>query len=91
MNNTKTIIDEYLEALRGFHEIEFTYNGFSYCIEPQYNGSDGYNISKYHQSGDNKGETIASANSPEEIVELKCFDGKTLKEIVDNISNGIIF
>lgn len=91
MNNTKKIIDEYLEALRGFHEIEFDYKDSGYCIEPRYDGTDGYNISKFSKDRSSKGTTIATIKTPEEIIELKCFDGKTLAEIVGDIDNGIIF
>lgn len=83
----KELIAQYIEAISGNHEIEFSYNGYDYCIQPDYAGK--YEIWEYQ--GDEGGKVIATFEKPEELFSLKCFDGKNILEIEEQVIDGIVF
>lgn len=78
---------QYKEALEGGHEIEFEYNGFEYGIEKDENGISVWKFAK----GAKNGERVLTASSVEELFEAKCFEGKNIFEIEDDVSNAIVF
>lgn len=82
------LIEQYTEALTDYHEIEFKYNNHEYGMERE--SEDSYVIWEF-EPGASTGTKIATAKTPEEIFELKCFNGKTLLEIDDDVTNAIVF
>lgn len=83
--------EEYLEVL-GYHgEIEFVYHGYFYQIEPAEEG-DGeiYTIWKQSVEEGSHGEIIARCTPPEAVLEEKAFDGKTILEIEDDMTDCIL-
>ena len=76
--------EEYLEALNMRGEIEFNYNNHHYHIESTNYQDDSFDIWKFTASGSNDGRIIAHCNNPQEVLSVKAFDGKTLEEI-DNL------
>lgn len=82
------LIKQYTEALVGYHEIEFKYNNHEYGMERE--TEDQYSIWEF-EIGSDTGTKIATAKTPEDLFKLKCFDGKTILEIDDNVTDAIVF
>lgn len=82
------LIAQYTEALVGYHEIEFKYNGREYEIERE---PDGLYIIWEFKPETTSGTKIATAKTPEEIFMVKCFGGKTILEIDDDVTDSIVF
>lgn len=85
---SKELVAQYTEALTNYHEIEFKYNNHEYSLERE--SEEQYVIWQF-EPGANTGTKIATAKTPEEIFELKCFDGKTILEIDDSVTDAIVF
>lgn len=81
---------EYLETLDHNGEIEFMYNGFFYHIEPDYDKEDTYNIWKFTDRYEGGGEMIATCSPAVSVLEEKAFDGKTILEIEDDMTECIL-
>ena len=90
MNSEKyrELIDQYTEALIGYHEIEFKYNNHTYSLERD---SETQYVIWQFEPGASSGIKIATASTPEELLELKCFNGKAVFEIEDDVTDSIIF
>lgn len=82
------LVAQYTEALVSYHEIEFKYDGHMYEMERESNGQ--YGIWKCDIDGTN-GTKIATTKTPEEIFTIKCFGGKTILEIDDDVTDAIVF
>ena len=91
--------EEFLEALESKREIEFTYKGDYYRLEPFYDGEDsldekieeGYNIWKYENGfKDGGGIVIASIDTPEKVLSTNCFDGRNILDIYNETSDQFI-
>lgn len=78
---------QYTEALLAGHEIEFSYKDYDYCIQPDDEGFSVWKVAK----GGNSGPKIAEAKTVEDVFELNCFEGKTVLEIEDDVTDAIIF
>jgi hypothetical protein len=85
---SKELVAQYTEALTDYHEIEFKYNNHEYSLERE--SEEQYVIWQF-EPGANTGTKIAAVKTPEEIFELKCFDGKTIIEIDDSVTDAIVF
>ena len=81
---------EYLETLDRNGEIEFMYNGFFYHVEPDYDKEDTYNIWKFADRYEGGGEMIATCSPAVSVLEKKAFDGKTILEIEDDMTECIL-
>lgn len=90
---------EYIEVLNDNHEISFDYDGNHYHIEKfeddvscslNHDIETGISIWMFKDK-DNDGIVIGTAKTPEELLTIKCFDGKTILEIDDDITDGIIY
>ena len=84
--------EEYLEVFGHDGEIEFMYNGSFYHIEPIEDGGnyDTYGIWKYPNKHTGEGEIIARCKPAEAVLEEKAFDGKTILEIEDEMTDCIL-
>ncbi len=81
---------EYIETLDHNGEIEFKYNGFFYHIEPDYDKEDTYKIWKFADQYEGGGDVIAICSPAESVLETKAFDGKTILEIEDDMTDCIL-
>ena len=81
---------EYLEVLGDGGEIEFNYNGFFYHIEADYKKEDTYKIWKFADKYEGGGDVIAICSPAESVLETKAFDGKTILEIEDDMTDCIL-
>ena len=90
---------EYIEALNDNHEISFDYNDNHYHIEKfendvscslNHDTKTGISVWLFKDKGRN-GTIVATVKKPEELLTIRCFDGKTILEIDDDITNGIIY
>lgn len=90
MDEQKKTREEYLEVFGRNGEIEFTYNGYFYHIEPDYNREDTYEIWKFADKDKGTGEKIAVCSPASSTLDEKTFDGKTILEIDDKMTNCII-
>ena len=87
-------IKEILEIFDQNREYEFDYNGKFYHFEPDENGYSLWEfpaVRKISYEQKLEGKKIAAAKSGEEILGIKCFNGKTYVEIDKEITNGIFF
>jgi hypothetical protein len=82
------LIAQYTEALVGYHEIEFKYNNHEYGMERESDGQ--YGVWEF-EPGAATGTKIATVKTPEEIFTIKCFGGKTILEIDDDVTDAIVF
>lgn len=78
---------DYLETLDRNGEIEFKYNGFFYHIEPDYGKEDTYKIWKFADEHEGGGDVIATCTPAASILVEKAFDGKTILEIEDDMTD----
>ena len=85
---SKELVAQYTEALTSYHEIEFKYNNHEYSLERE--SEKQYAVWQF-EPGAGTGTKIATVKTPEEIFELKCFDGKTILEIDDSATDAIVF
>ena len=85
---SKELVAQYTEALTDYREIEFKYNNHEYSLERE--SVEQYAVWQF-EPGANTGTKVATTKTPEEIFELKCFDGKTILEIDDNVTDAIVF
>ncbi len=81
---------EYLEILNHNGEIEFMYNKFFYHIEPDYEKEDIYNIWKFADKYEGRGEKIATCSPATSILEVKVFEGKSILEIEGDMTDCIL-
>lgn len=82
------LIAQYTEALNSYHEIEFKYDGYQYSLERE---SEELCTVWRFDLGASTGIKIATAKTPEEIFKLKCFNGKDIFEIDDDVTDAIVF
>ena len=85
---SKELVAQYTEALTSYHEIEFKYKNHEYSLEREF--EEQYVVWQF-ELGAGTGTKIATVKTPEEIFELKCFDGKTILEIDNNVTDAIVF
>ena len=88
--NWETHKEQYLEALDMRGEIEFNYNNHHYHIESTNYQDDSFDIWKFTAFGSDDGIIIAHCNSPQEVLSIKAFDGKSLQEIDELITDCYI-
>ncbi len=81
---------EFLEILGYGGEIEFMYNGHFYHIEPDTDIDNTYDIWRFANAEGDNGKMIARCTPPEAVLEEKMFDGKTILEIEDDITDCIL-
>ena len=82
------LIAQYTEALVSYHEIEFKYNGHLYEMDRESDAQ--YSIWECDIDGTN-GTKMATVKTPEEIFTIKCFGGKTILELDDDVTDAIVF
>lgn len=90
MDTQEEVRQEYLETLKRNGEIEFSYNGFFYHIEPDYDKKGMYNIWRFTDEYEGGGEKIAVCSSAESVLEEKVFEDKKLLEIIDDMTDCIL-
>lgn len=78
---------EYLETLDRRGEIEFNYNNHHYHIESTDYRGDDFDIWKFSRSDSNDGKKIAHCKNKEVVLTAKAFNGKSLEEIDDEITD----
>ncbi len=89
-NNWNKNKKEYLEALKRKGEIEFNYNNHYYHIESADYKSDDFNIWMFTSFESDDGKIIARCKNPAEVLRMKVFDGKSLEEIEDQMTDCYI-
>ena len=89
-NNQEKAKEEYLKVLSYNGEIEFSYAGSFYHIEPDANKEDSYNIWKFSTPNKDSGEVIATCSPATSVLSAKIFNDKTLLEIEDEITSCVL-
>lgn len=82
--------EDYLEVFSYNGEIEFTYGGHFYHIEPDTEADNTYNIWQFANRNGDDGKMIAQCTPSEAVLEEKAFDGKTILEIEDDMTDCIL-
>lgn len=90
---------EMYEAISGSHDIEFTYNGTAYVLQPEMDNNKAYLVIWDCTPGEEK--CIAKYSIPDQntisksvidmILNDKCFNGKSFMEIENKVVVEVIY
>lgn len=97
MNGIK--MHELRELISHYHEAEFEYNGTTYVLQPEVNGSKAYLViwdcTPDAEKCIAKHETSGDGDIPQSVIDAvlseKCFNGKSFMEIEHEITVSVIY